>query len=51
VHAASARWRQGELEGGEGGAGRVSQARTVLSTCGVRRPEKVMALLAPAPRA
>jgi hypothetical protein len=50
VHAATARWRHGELEGGEGGAARVSQARTALGSSGVRKPEKVVALLAPSPR-
>jgi eukaryotic-like serine/threonine-protein kinase len=47
--AAAARWRLGELQGGADGQTRIADARAAMVAEGVRRPERLLAVLAPAP--
>jgi hypothetical protein len=47
--AASARWRLGELLGGDEGHALVGQARAALLAEGVVRPDRVVAMMAPVP--
>jgi hypothetical protein len=49
LHAAAARFRAGELAGGERGAGLIEGARTRMTERGVRVPEQFVAMFAPGP--
>ena len=45
----SARWRLGELLGGDEGRSLVGQVRAALSAEGIVRPDRVVAIFAPVP--
>jgi hypothetical protein len=45
--AAAARFRLGALEGGSAGAARIAEATAALTNQSVRRPERLVAMLAP----
>jgi eukaryotic-like serine/threonine-protein kinase len=47
AYAAAARVRLGELEGGDAGSARVAEATALLAAQSVRRPERLVAMLAP----
>jgi len=47
AHAAVARWRLGELVGGDEGRALVDRARAALTAEGIVRPERVLAMFAP----
>lgn len=47
MHAAAARWRLGELLGGDAGAALVEEARLDLSGRSIDRPERMVTVLAP----
>ncbi|MEO8840761.1 MAG: AAA family ATPase [Kofleriaceae bacterium] len=49
LHAAVARFRVGELAGGDHGAALIDDARTVMTERGVRVPEQFVAMFAPGP--
>lgn len=47
MHATAARWRLGELLGGDAGAALVEEARLDLSGRSIERPERMIVVLAP----
>jgi hypothetical protein len=47
MNASCARWRLGELLGGDEGRALIDQARAALSAEGIVRPDRVVAMLAP----
>jgi len=47
--ASAARWRLGELLGGDEGRVLIGQARAALSAEGIVRPDRVVAMFAPVP--
>jgi hypothetical protein len=49
MNASCARWRLGELLGGDEGRTLISQARAALSAEGILRPDRVVAMFAPVP--
>jgi len=49
MNAAAARWRLGELLGGDDGRALVGQASSALAAEGIVRPDRVVAMLAPVP--
>jgi hypothetical protein len=49
MNAAAARWRLGELLGGDAGRALIGQASAALAAEGIVRPDRVVAMLAPVP--